>query len=607
MMTVMAAMAVMGGRVSYGTAVRRWTRAALYRLLPPLTALLALAGTVSAQQDTVNVIDPAAPPATALQRGGPPAEAVQEAVARYNDSAATRLYGSFAVGTGTWIRGDVGMYRGTLRVLGRITGRVTIINGTLIVGPTGEVEGEVLLIGGRFLTQPGGRHTGGLRTYADPAPVVRNSTGLLEIREEPVTLGELARARTTFTAGKLSTEVVLETGRTYNRVEGLPIIAGPTFSFPTPNDGEARIDLRGILRTESDPTDQRAEFGFRTGFEWQRRSGLRYGIGGSFSQEVKPIEDQPFSLAEIGWSTFLLGRDYRDYFLQQGGGGYIFAHPLRTLRVEGGIDYQQETTVPASDPVSLANPEPWRPNPLVDDGHYTVFRGAAQLDSRNSARTPTTGWYARANVERQTSGDVAPVALPSEVREPLPTGRNYTFYKLWVDVRTYARINANARANLRVVGGGWLGGDPLPVQERVALGGYDILPGYQFRDQRCAPAGYTDPALTALCDRSLALQAEARFRFRLGLREKLGSGEWVLLERLIGADQADIVVFGDMGKAWLTGEGPGRVPNNRIPKLDEWAYDTGVGLDFDGLAIYAAMPLTGSFEPRLTFRLQRRF
>ena len=80
-----------------------------------------------------------------------------------------------------------------------------------------------------------------------------------------------------------------------------------------------------------------------------------------------------------------------------------------------------------------------------------------------------------------------------------------------------------------------------------------------------------------------------------------------LLERLIGGDQADVVLFGDMGKAWLSGQGPGRVPNSRLPALHEWAYDSGVGLDFDGLAAYVATPLQGPFAPRLTLRLQRRF
>jgi hypothetical protein len=591
-------MAVVGGRRAVRAA---WSIALL------ILGLIGSSGTLAAQ-DTVNVIDPNAPPAESPYRGGPPEEAVREAVARYNDSAATRLYGSFTVGSGTWVRGDVGMFRGTLRVMGRITGRITIINGTLIIGPQAEVDGEVLLIGGRFLTQPGGRQTGGFRTYADLAPVYRTNAGLLEIREAPPTLGDIATAQKTFTAGRLETTLSLETGRTYNRVEGLPIIAGPTFSFPTPNEGEARVDLRGIVRTESDPTDQRDELGWQARFEWRRKTHMRYGIGGIWEQQIRPIEDQPLSLAEIGWSTFLFGRDYRDYFQEQSAGGYAFASPLRALRFDASVRYEHQTSVPASDPLSVfRNPEPWRPNPLIDDGHSTTVLLKGDSDSRNSLATPTSGWLARAWFERSQSGDVAPAALPIEVRDPLPTSDLYRFSRIGFDVRVYQRINTVARVNLRVVGAGWAGGDPLPIQRRVSLGGSDLMPGYPFRDQNCAPDGYTDASKAALCDRMMAAQGELRFRFRFGLRERLGAQDWLVLERLLGTDQMDFVLFGDMGKAWLSGDGPGRVPNNRLPVLSEWAYDAGIGLDLDGLAIYAATPVTGGWSPRITLRLQRRF
>jgi hypothetical protein len=572
-----------------------------------LLLLAGLAGPLAAQ-DTVNVIDPNAPPAQSPYRGGPPEEVVREAVARYNDSTATRLYGSFAVGSRTWIRGDVGMFRGTLRVMGRVTGRVTVINGTLVVGPEGEVDGEVLLVGARMVLQPGGRQTGGLRSYAELAPVYRTSAGLLELRATPPSLGDIAAARATFRAGRVQATLSLETGRTYNRVEGLQLIAGPTFTMPTPNDGEARLDLRGIARTESDPTDRRDELGWLARFEWRRKSHVRYGLGGSWQHQIRPVEDQPLSRAETGWSTFLFGRDYRDYFQEQSAGGYAWAYPVPQLRVESSIRYEHQTSVPALDPITVfRDPSAWRPNPLIDDGHFTTIRLEAQYDTRNSLATPTSGWLATAWFERSQSGDVAPAALPTEVRDPLPTGGDYRFSRAGFDVRLYQRINRAARVNLRVLGAGWVGGDPLPIQRRVSVGGSDLLPGYRFRDQRCAPVGYNDPSLAALCDRMMAVQAELRFRFRFGLRERLGAQDWLLLERLIGTEQADIVLFGDMGKAWLSGDGPGRVPNGRIPVFGEWAHDAGIGIDFDGLAVYLANPVSGPWSPRLTFRLQRRF
>lgn len=570
-------------------------------------ALLAFAARPATAQDTLNVIDPDAPPLPADFRGGPPDSVVAEAVTRYNDSTATRFFGTFTVGSGTWLRGDVGMYRGTLRVLGRLTGRVTVVNGSLVIGPGAEVDGEILLIGGRFQVQPGGRHTGTIRAFAEPAFVNRTSAGLLEARERQATLGELASARRSFQAGKLKTTISLETGATYNRVEGLPILFGPTFSFPTPNLGEARFDLRAILRTESDPTDRREPVGFSFRGEWEARGPIRGGIGGFWSRTVDPIEDQPLTRGEVGWSTFLFGRDYRDYYEAQGAGGYAFVYPLRWLRVEASARIQEESSVPAADPVSIRDPERWRPNPLIDDGTFTLLRAGVDIDTRNNTVTPTSGWLVRAWYERGTSSDVAPVALPVEVREPVPTFRDYTFQRAWFDIRTYARINAMARANLRVAGGGWVGGDPLPVQRRLSVGGPDLLPGFPFRSQNCAPAGFRDPAQPALCDRSLVAQAELRFRFRLPLREKLASQEWLVLERLFGRDYADVVLFGNMGKAWLTGEGPGRIPNHRLPVLGEFEYDAGIGLDIDGLAVYLASPVSEGWSPRLTLRLQRRF
>ena len=581
------------------------------RLVPLIASVVCCAAALPAlAQDTTGVIiiDPDAPPVQLRSLRGPPPEVVSEAVAAYNDTTAFRSYGSQTVSSGTLIRGNVAVYRGTLRVVGRIIGNVTVVNGGLILGPLGTIEGDVLVVGGRMQSAPSARHTGALREYADPAPVFRTATGSLEVRERRPTLGDLATARTTFQAGALKATLEVGTRGSYNRVEGLPVIAGPTFSFPTPNLGEVRMQVHGVIRTEKDQTDQLGQFGWRAGFDYESRGRVRGGVTASWSSLVAPIEELQLTPGEAGWSSFLLRRDYEDYYHAQGIAAGAHVYPVAGLRVGASVRFGDELTVPASDPITLLrNDSPWRPNPLIDDGFYTTIRAEIAFDNRNSQLTPTSGWLVRASFERGSSDDVAPIALPTEVRDPIPTFRTYSFNKIWVDARIYARINQASRVNLRALGGGWLGGDPLPIQRRLSMGGPGILPGLPFRSQSCAPPSLTDPALTALCDRAIAAQAELRVRFPLRLRELLGADEWLLLDRFFGGDQADVVFFSDAGKGWIAGDGPGRVPSNRIPVLGEWDYDAGIGLDLGGFALYLAKSLSTSESPRLTMRLQRRF
>jgi hypothetical protein len=161
--------------------------------------------------------------------------------------------------------------------------------------------------------------------------------------------------------------------------------------------------------------------------------------------------------------------------------------------------------------------------------------------------------------------------------------------------------------NFRLWFGGWLGGDPLPVQRRLSLGGLDLLPGYDFRHITCAPKGFKDPAMTAMCDRAITAQAE--FRYRLGVRagytvREPGRGE---LSRFIGIDEPALVLMGNAGSAWLSGNEPGKVPNNRIRSITEWKPDLGFGLDAGSFGAYLAKSLTDGEPVRFFIRLERRF
>ncbi|HEU5304977.1 MAG TPA: BamA/TamA family outer membrane protein, partial [Gemmatimonadales bacterium] len=368
----------------------------------------------------------------------------------------------------------------------------------------------------------------------------------------------------------------------------------------------ARIDLRGILRTAGS-ADDLSDFGYVARVDYRFLGRTEFGIGGRVYSEVDPIEDQPLPGSELGWSSFLLQRDYRDYFERQGVGGIAYVKPNPAWRFEFSMRRDAERSVRAADPWSLfRNSDRWRRNPLIDDGHYFTTGFSVAYDTRNDRDGPTTGWVIRAGFEHSTSDDIAPVALPAVVRPEPPTGGGYATDRLSLDIRRYSRLTPSLQVNARVLADGWVAGDRLPIQRRFSLGGPDILPGFGFRAFACAPRGFADPALPALCDRIIATQVEVRTRLGLNLGYRHGS-EGNRQGRFIGIEEADLVFFSDAGKAWLAGSGPGQVPVNRIPVLREWALDIGVGLDAGLIAAYLAKSVSDEEPVRFIVRLQRRF
>src|SRR5205807_2916015 len=113
----------------------------------------------------------------------------------------------------------------------------------------------------------------------------------------------------------------------------------------------------------------------------------------------------------------------------------------------------------------------------------------------------------------------------------------------------------------RVFAGGWIGGDPLPLQQRLSIGGSDPLTGYGFRHSACN-GDIIDPAFAgtrlAACDR--VILAPAEYRGHLSLHWSYGSSapEDEGAKSLFTLQGTDLVVLADAGQAWLVGGGPGR-------------------------------------------------
>src|SRR5207253_1011229 len=180
--------------------------------------------------------------------------------------------------------------------------------------------------------------------------------------------------------------------------------------------------------------------------------------------------------------------------------------PARPRRRAGEVRRDAQTGVAARDPWTLfRHDQPWRPNPPIDEGHYTTLSGTVTLDTRNDRTDPTAGWLLSARLESSRSKDVSPqTGVPTTVRPSIPTGGSYKFTRAFFDLRRYTRFSPSGRVKLRLLAGGWLGGDPLPLQQRLAIGGADPLAGYGFRRSACNQ-DITDAAFTgtlvAACDR----------------------------------------------------------------------------------------------------------
>ncbi len=179
-----------------------------------------------------------------------------------------------------------------------------------------------------------------------------------------------------------------------------------------------------------------------------------------------------------------------------------------------------------------------------------------------------------------------------------------------LDVRRYNRLSPRAQVNLRLVTGGWLGGDELPLQRRLSVDGPGALPGFDFRGLRpgedvgTCGVGFVPGGQPAQCERIALAQAEYRGDLHFDL---FGNSDW---DNVMQAGyNAAWVVFLDAGRGWLVhGAESGGYSGGGLPPLSTFRTDVGAGLDLRLIGFYVAKALSSGREPVNFFvRLRHRF
>lgn len=541
-----------------------------------------------------------------------PRATTREVVRLYHGAHALRAYERTEIAPGQVVDGNVSVIDGPLIVSGRIDGRILAINSDVVLRPGARVDGDVLVVGGDVEGVSDAEVTGEIRVYRQALRFTRDGDRILV--EEPAPDADedswwrrWERRRSSEAPSRL----LVASAGPYNRVEGLPVNVGPSLRLHR-GATALRADAFAVFRTGSSFRDEGNDVGHHLGLEVGdgRRSGVR--LGGRTFNQVVPVESWQLDALEYGLSAFVFRRDYLDLYTRHGGTGYVELFDERVGDATLSYSHERWSSRESVNPWTLFRQnEGWRENPAMDEGRLHILKGALRLDTRNDDERPWAGWYVNADVERGT-GDLERLgAAPPGVRAATPGRVAYT--RGFLDARRYNRVGPGAQLNFRLVTGGWLGGDALPLQRRLSVSGAGALPGFDFRtpigtgaDVGTCTVGGVAPGRPALCERVALAQVE----YRGDLHFDLFGFDW-RRDRIHIRNDPAWVVFADAGRGWLVGEGTRdrlRYAGHEVPPASTFRTDMGVGLDFGGFGLFAAKAISRGSEPlNFLIRLRHRF
>jgi len=561
-----------------------------------------------------------------------PASTIWTAVNLYNASSTTRATGAYRLESGARVSGDVAVLIGPVEIAGEIAGTLVAINANVQLAPTAVIRGDLLILGGTLTRAEGAAVGGEIRAQSE---VVRyeiddgrlvpdegrwSDWGPKRMRERSE---RLSRATTSYT------DLVHFSAGSYNRVEGLPITVGPRLRRTT-NWGRVDLDAFGVVRTAGPVEWDRGTLGHdaHLAVRLGREAGLTLGLR-AFDL-IAPVEVWQVSDQENGLGTFVAHRDLRDYYGRHGMAGSIGGRIGEEVSLDLLVGSERWGRVEARDPITLNRArEPWRPNPFMHTGIVDLTTLRLRIDTRERMKAPWLGgWYVQGEIEsgrgdligppppwptiaEQDGARLSPLIAP----QPIPT----RYQRAFIDARRRTQLSPETELSVRLVAGGWIGGDPLPMQRRLSIGGPGAVEGYDFRRVPTGEAdvftcgGVTDEWFggPAMCERMALAQVE--LRQPIGFDWKFAGDDW----RIGVNDRPSWVLFADAGRGWNRSvEVPFLSPATNaatyagswLPPISSFRTTLGAGIDFGSFGLYAAKAVSSGDEPmNLLLRAGRRF
>lgn len=530
------------------------------------------------------------------------------AVSIYNADRTIRVIGAYDVPAGRTVEGNVGVINGPILIAGQINGTLVVINADVRLVAGASITRDLIVVGGAVSRDSSVTIGGEVRSqlelmhYEMDGDLIRVAGGGFG-DWRPRVDGPWRDQRESYT------ELFYLEARTYNRVEGLPILVGPRFRRPT-DWGRVQIEALATLRTaDGNPWRE-----FPAGHD--ARAEIRLGISnglvlsGRAFDVIEPVESWQLRESEAGLAAFLSHTDLRDHYGRHGVEGTFGGRLGDEASLHAVFGSERWKSVGAQRAFSLTkDDEPWRANADMDEGRIDLLGLRLNIDTRERLRSPWTGgWYVKSDLERGRGTITRAPAIGD-----LPTAAeevNYSRY--FLDARRYTRISPGTALNLRIVSGGHLGGDRLPLQRRVSIGGPGTVDGYDFRrapfdDDMFTCGGLVErDGRATQCDRMLVTQIELRQNFDIDFVRTDRNDDWW---RPGFNGRGAWVLFADMGRGWSVDAGDPEYRHDRgIPPLSTFRTSIGTGVDFGPIGFYMAKA-TSTRDEKVNFfvRLGSRF
>ncbi|MFH1942264.1 MAG: BamA/TamA family outer membrane protein [bacterium] len=292
----------------------------------------------------------------------------------------------------------------------------------------------------------------------------------------------------------------------YNRVEGLYL------GFRVRKEyWQKRYPTRPFLFGLCGYSVKARELQYQIGIEKGFFEDNRLALGGEYHRLIDTPDRWIMPETENSLAAFFIKEDFHDFFLREGGSGTISQNFGRVIEISAGYHFDKLDSLQKNTNWSLfGGKKTFRENPAMDAGDIRSILGRVVVDSRNSVKRTTRGWYTQIEWEHAGNG----------------MGGVFDFDRLLVDVRRYQPIGFGEGIDFRFRAGTSHG--YLPWQRTFHLGGMSTLRGFPYK---AFPAGPMNPG----GNRMLLAQIE----YRMGesnFPDEIGLGIFDLFNFIIFAD-----------------------------------------------------------------------